>query len=337
MSERLKVWFVNDCSYVSETIIRYLPKSIETRHIKRARGWFDKTAGIAYKILSAGPPSIWHCAYLLQDCYLVNKLKRQPVVGHAHGSDVRSSLHHKIWGEMVKHNLKECDKILVSTPDILDKAEEYNPTAEYLPNPVDPRIFHPKPPPKNATYTILYASDMSYVKGTEILIEAFNKFEKFHPNARLVMIRYGAHVSEMLYKMRHIHPIKNLELIPKRTHEQMSELYRKADVVVSDLKLGVLTMVSLEAMACARPVVQHLNKEVYDVDIPVVKAKKPDEVCGALEKLTSPRERAKYAHRGARYVDRHHNPDAIVKRVLKIYDEVLGEAPSDVRSDSSER
>ncbi|MEM2912664.1 MAG: hypothetical protein QW146_09200 [Candidatus Bathyarchaeia archaeon] len=38
-----------------------------------------------------------------------------------------------------------CDKVLVSTPDILAIAKEFREYAEYLPNPVDMQIFYLKP------------------------------------------------------------------------------------------------------------------------------------------------------------------------------------------------
>lgn len=45
----------------------------------------------------------------------------------------------------MRHNLKHCDKVLVSTPDILDAAQSFCDDAEYMPNPVDTGFFYPKP------------------------------------------------------------------------------------------------------------------------------------------------------------------------------------------------
>jgi len=82
---------------------------------------------------------------LLQDCYFTLKFGKRPVIGHAHGSDLRYGLKHRIWGRIVRYNLKHCDKVLVSTPDILGVAKKFRKDVEYIPNPVDMSTFHPKP------------------------------------------------------------------------------------------------------------------------------------------------------------------------------------------------
>ena len=112
------VAMINDCAYVGETLIKYFPENIEIRHIKRTRSLWSKTLGIAYRIMRTNA-DVYHVHYLLQDCYIAGKLGKRPLIGHAHGSDLRASLNHPLWGRIVKYNLRRCDKILVSTPDIL--------------------------------------------------------------------------------------------------------------------------------------------------------------------------------------------------------------------------
>ncbi|MEM2876127.1 MAG: glycosyltransferase, partial [Candidatus Bathyarchaeia archaeon] len=107
--------------------------------------------------------------YLLQDCYIALRLGRKPLIGHAHGSDLRLGLRHRLWRRLVEYNLKRCDKIFVSTPDILELARQYREDAEYLPNPVDTQVFYPKPPSeRDGKLKVLIASDSSWdVKGTD--------------------------------------------------------------------------------------------------------------------------------------------------------------------------
>jgi glycosyltransferase involved in cell wall biosynthesis len=106
---------------------------------------------------------VYHVHYLLQDCYTGLRLGKRPLIGHAHGSDVRTTLNHPIWGRVVKHNLRGCDKVLVSTPDIIDAARRFREDAEYLPNPVDLQLFHPKPPQEGGgRKRVLIASDSNW-------------------------------------------------------------------------------------------------------------------------------------------------------------------------------
>jgi hypothetical protein len=114
----MKVVMVNDCASVGETLLKYLPSEIEKQHIKRGRSLWNKTFGLAYKILRA-KGDVYHVHYLLRDCYVASRLGKRPLVRHGHGSDILRSLHHRVWGRIVSNNLKNRDKVLVSTPRAL--------------------------------------------------------------------------------------------------------------------------------------------------------------------------------------------------------------------------
>ena len=49
----MKVIMINDCAFVGETLIKYLPEDLRVFHLKRSRRFFDKTLGIAWKILGS--------------------------------------------------------------------------------------------------------------------------------------------------------------------------------------------------------------------------------------------------------------------------------------------
>lgn len=89
---------INDCAYVGETLLKYLPSDIKWKHVKRSRGLWSKTFGLAYKIMRV-KADVYHAHYLLQDCYIAAKLGKKPLIGHAHGSDLRSSLNHPYGAE----------------------------------------------------------------------------------------------------------------------------------------------------------------------------------------------------------------------------------------------
>jgi hypothetical protein len=144
----MKVIMINDCAFVGETLLKYMSPDIEKQHIKRSRGLWSKTFGLAYKILRM-KGDVYHAHYLLQDFYIATRLGRKPLIGHAYGNDLRASLKHPLWARIVRHNLKKCDKVLVSTTDVLDIAKRFRENAEYLPNPVDTEIFYHKPIPEH--------------------------------------------------------------------------------------------------------------------------------------------------------------------------------------------
>uniref|UniRef100_A0A7C5XJ63 Uncharacterized protein n=1 Tax=Ignisphaera aggregans TaxID=334771 RepID=A0A7C5XJ63_9CREN len=51
---------------------------------------------------------VYHIHYLLQDCYIVLKLGKKPLIGHAHGSDIRVALNNPLLGRVVRYNLMRC-------------------------------------------------------------------------------------------------------------------------------------------------------------------------------------------------------------------------------------
>ncbi len=312
---------VNDCAWVGQTLIKYSPSNITYSHIKRSRNPISKTLGIFVKIISS-KGDVFHVHYGLQDHLLVKWLKGGPTVCHFHGSDLRATLNSK-WGWIVRENLRSADRVLVSVPDILLIAKRYREDAEYLPNPVDLELFKPQAVREHSGLNVLWVSDLSYTKGADKFIKTFSKFQKGNPDSILRVIKHGKDSIDMLKLLKNLN-VKH-EVIEYQPHEKMVEIYRWADVVVTDLTLGYLHMSSLEAMACMRPVVQHINKEYYkDTPMPpVVSVSTPDDVVEALSRLKDAKERAFVAELQWDYVCKLHNPKTIAMRVVNIYRSLL--------------
>ena len=76
----MKVVMINDCAFVGETSVKYLPSCFDVVHLKRTRKFLDKTVKIAWKILRA-KGDVYHCHYSLQDCWLALKFGKRPIVG----------------------------------------------------------------------------------------------------------------------------------------------------------------------------------------------------------------------------------------------------------------
>jgi len=306
---------INDCAYVGETLIKYFPKDVNISHIKRTRGLWSKTFGIAYRIAKTYA-DIYHVHYLLQDCYVALKLGKKPLIGHAHGSDLRSTLKHPLWGRIVRYNLKKCDKVLVSTPDILGIAKKFRKDAEYLPNPVDAEIFYPKPLMKHEKKKVLIASDSNWsIKGTDIAIRALSKIKN---EVDVSIIAYGVDLEKTLSLANSLD--LHINVLPKVSHEKMNEYYWNADVVIDRFKLGSLGMVSLEAIACGRPVVTYVSSEFPEYEeFPLKDVKTDEEVADAILGADVKLWQKEYA-----YLEKNHKPEIVVKTLLEHYRRVIG-------------
>jgi len=311
----MKVVMINDCAFVGETLIKYLPSHIDVVHVKRTRKFFDKTFKIAWKILRA-KGDIYHCHYLLQDCYITSKLGRHPLIGHAHGTDVRRSINHFAWKRIVKHDLKKCDKILVSTPDILDATKIYREDAEYLPNPVDTELFYPKSVRAHkGKLRVLIASDSNWdVKGTDIAIRALSRLKD---EVEVFLIHKGRDFAKTMTLAESLG--FHLNVLPETSHENVRNYYWNADVVMDRFKLGSLGKVSLEAIACGRPVITYVSS-AYDVyeKFPLKNVSTVEEIVRTLGEVSPALWEDEYA-----YVREEHNPTKIAKSLVKMYRNVM--------------
>ncbi|MDH5753975.1 MAG: glycosyltransferase, partial [Candidatus Bathyarchaeota archaeon] len=259
---------------------------------------------------------LYHVHYLLQDCYLALKFGKHPVVGHAHGSDLRSSLKHRVWGRIVRYNLKRCDKVLVSTPDILDIAREYRVDAEYLPNPVDTSIFYPKPLKQHSgKKKVLIASDSNWgVKGTDLAIKALSRVKD---EVDVSIIRYGVDFDRTVALASSLG--LRLNVLPKVPHDRVSEYCWDADVVVDQFKFGALGMVSLEAIACGRHVVTYVSSEYREyADLPIKDVNIVERIVESIKFSSKESWKEEY-----NYLIKHHTPQKVANRIKDTYMQLL--------------
>lgn len=309
-----EVVMINDCAYVGETLLKHLPSEFHGKHVKRSRGLWSKTFGLTYKIMRV-KADIYHVHYLLQDCYIAACLGKKPLIGHAHGSDLRSSLSHPLWGRIVRNNLKKCDRILVSTPDILGIAKQYREDTEYLPNPVNTELFYPKPAtPKGKKKKVLIASDSNWkVKGTDLAIRALSKIKD---KVDVSIIAYGVDFERTLSLADSLNLYMNI--LPKVPHEKLNQYYWNADVIIDRFRLGSLGVVSLEAIACGRPVVGYVSSDFPQYyNFPLKDVTTVKEIVQAIEAADNDLWKKEYD-----YFMAEHKLEIIWAKLRKIYDSV---------------
>jgi len=312
----MKIVMINDAAFVGETLLKYLPSEIQKQHIKRTRGLWSKTFGVAFKILGA-KADLYHANYLLQDCYIASRLNKKPLIGHAHGSDLRTALNHRFWNRIVRHNLIHCERILVSTPDILGIAKQYREDAEYLPNPVDVDLFHPKPAKRNdGKRKVFIASDSNWtVKGTDIAITALSRIKN---RVDVSIVQQGKDLEKTVALARSLG--LDLEVLPRVPHEFMNEYYWASDVVIDRFSLGSLGLVSLEAIACGRPVLAYVSSEYPEnADFPLKDVKDEETIAQTVDDLPSDLWEKEHA-----FIEKHHNTTKIGERLAQIYTELVG-------------
>lgn len=230
----MKIVMINDCCHVGASLATELRNmGCEVPHILRSRGIFSKTFGIAWNILSSGDADIYHVHYALQDAFLASIFKRLDLL-HCHGSDVRWEIDGS-WGRMIRSNLKNARKVLVSTPDILNRALDFNETAEYLPNPIDTDAFKPQEKiesvdkPKALYFTLRYEELPQELESA--LVDAGFVFEKVQGKP----FRY----------------------------EEMPNILSHYDVFIDRFTIESFSKTCLEAMSCGLATITYKDKDDF--------------------------------------------------------------------------
>ena len=313
----MKVVMINDCAYVGETLFKYFPANIQKQHIKRTRGLWNKTFGISYKILRA-KGDLYHVHYLLQDCYIASHLGKKPLIGHAHGSDLRETLRSRKWGRIVKNNLKKCNKILVAQPTVLKTAKEYNETAEYFPIPFDPEFFYQKPQPEERqVHHIFLASVPNFrVKGTDKLLRALSLVPE-----KIAVKTFNAGDDLEETKQLAMELKLDIDFISKVPHSNMNELLWESDLVLGSFATGRehLDTIAIEAMACGRPVVHSVPKKFFP-SCPLEELHEPVETAEIISQLLSNKSAVKRRiDEQINYVNTTHSAPVLVQKLMDIY------------------
>jgi len=317
----MKVVMINDAAFVGETLLKYMPAELEKQQIKRTRGFWDKTLGIAFKILRA-KGDVYHAHYLLQDCYIASKLDKKPLIGHAHGSDLREVIQKRKWGWIIRDNLRSCNKILVAQPTILETALEFNETAEYFPIPFDPKIFFPTPlPPEREEKQIFIASAHNFkIKGTDKFLRALASLST---PVRIKSLMVGKNLAEAQQLAKELG--LKVDFIPKVPHEKMSELYKESYLVLGSFSIGQLDTVAIEAMACTRPVVHSISRKFFKT-CPLEELESIDETAEVIQKLlVNKKEREQRIKTQLAYVNSTHAAPLLAEKLFRIYNELFKE------------
>jgi glycosyltransferase involved in cell wall biosynthesis len=313
----MKVAMINDCAYVGETILKHLPDNVGKMHIKRSRGSWSKTFGIAYNIWRA-EADIYHAHYLLQDCYLASILNKKPLIGHAHGSDLRETMKHFPLGRIVRSNLEKCGKVLVSTPDLVETARQYRDDIQYLPDPVDTEFFYPKPLKKrNGKLKALIASASDWAgKGTNIAIQAMAKLRN---EIDTYIVGYGKDFRRTLTLAESLG--LRMQVLSKVPHRNMNQYYWDSDLVIDQFRCGVFGLAALEAIACGRPAIAFVSSTYSEYEnLPM---KEVNSVERIIETIKNMGNISKFWDAQYKYFRENHDVTTIVAKALKIYEELF--------------
>jgi hypothetical protein len=211
---------------------------------------------------------------------------------HHHGHDIRDKRENPFFTAF-------SDQIFVSTPDLI----KYSPKAKWLPSP-----FHVEDTPNigverkspGETIDVVHAPTNRIKKGTGWIVEAVEGLK-----------REG-------YKIE-------LTLVENQPHEVAMELFKKADIVVDQLRMGWYGVFAEECMALGKPVCCYVAEDLVHLlppAMPLINSTKDSlkrdlkELAGDFEK------RAEYARRSRSYVEEVHGSIRVAKLSMGFYGQI---------------
>lgn len=178
-------------------------------------------------------------------------------VGSTFGRMVASLFENITW-QYTRQCLKPCDRVVVSSRDILQRLEGHGlGELVHIPLGVNTDLFHPSAPPngnatRDDTVTILFVGRLSKEKDLPVL---FSAFERLEPADRFVLriVGDGPLRSEVESFAKQHSNVEYLGLCPYGEH--LANIYRQADIVAIPSPAETFGLTILEALASGVPVV----------------------------------------------------------------------------------
>jgi glycosyltransferase involved in cell wall biosynthesis len=183
---------------------------------------------------------------------------------------------------------------------------------------------------------VLYVGRFAPLKNVSLLIEAFAVVRRRRPRARLLLVGEGALAGRLRAQARRLGVDRDVVFAGHRSLGELPAFYSSADVFALPSSFDNSPNVLLEAMACGLPVVATRVGGVarYVVDGAnglLVEPDEPARLAAAIERaLDEPDLRSGLAEGGLRYVRNRQGWAASARKLLALYEQLLGRSAAAV-------
>jgi glycosyltransferase involved in cell wall biosynthesis len=277
--------------------------------------------------------------------WLFGRLRIRPYLAFATGSDLRevAALDKSPAGPRMLRFFRRARMTLLLNLDMVAVAGKLGLTnARFFPFAVDTGTFRPIPIRRvycpDDCLLIFMPSHLDWgetdsnpnrnsTKGNDRLLRAFARFLRAERKGHLVLLDRGP---DRLVARRLVAEL-GLELhVTWHAELPKSELiahFNMADVVADQFDIGAYGTTALEAMACAKPVLVHVDKECaarcYSELPPVLSVRSEDEILAGLFDMQDASRRAVLGQRAREWIVRHHDSETVGRQLVSLYRETL--------------
>jgi glycosyltransferase involved in cell wall biosynthesis len=244
----------------------------------------------------------------------IGRFVGKPYFVHAHGHDLHTNMANPLLRWVSRLGLKHARAIFYVTPDLAQYLTEFRSKSYLLPNPLEPEFFENVQPPTGLRKVLIFTR-LYPVKGPGEIFAAALVLSK---SVELTAISWGPMAAGL--RERFGQYVKFIDRVP---HQLVAGLIDGFDAVIGQMKLGILSLSELEAMARGRPVFMRLDNSLYPDDPPpVVDVKDGEELVAAVLRLqASPGEMERVGSSGREWVARNHGVDGYLKVLRRVYEQ----------------
>lgn len=279
-----------------------------------------------------------HGAYL---AYLANR----PYVVTQTGGDLWfEAARNDTLGRLMREAFGRSRIILASNPWTFAHARRYGfENLVYLPLTFDESLYSPglgqarnEWLESGGSFFVLSSSRLDERnKGTSIGIEGFAEFAATYPQARLVLIGWGANSTNMKNLADKLGIGDKLIMLPLAAKGKLRDYLRSADVFLDQFVLGYYGSACLEALACGLPVIGRVETEQYEALCetgapPIMNANTPESVARHLKALITDQQYKNRLHEESRdWAVRNHGAKRWEKEIKAVLSATAAKFPAD--------
>lgn len=196
----------------------------------------------------------------------------------------------------------------------------------YMPLPTDTELFRPMHVEPFDRFTAYFPTRQEATnKGIEEILQGWKLFTTDIPDAQLLITKYGSDVPVTEHYIHHYGLEDTVKWVPLLPKPKYAELLNKADVVIDQVKRGVLGGIADQALSCNRPIICYIKHKWYREQLgespPVASAQTPQQIAKVLQ----------FAHRARRitipegrsFIKRHFEYMTVAKKIINILENSL--------------
>ncbi len=275
---------------------------------------------------------------------LFGVLKLKPYIACATGSDIRELAQGSgARSVLMRLYFRRAARTLLLNLDMGPLADGLGlSNAEFFPFAIDTRKYSPQPVarrygqegellffmPSHLDWGVTDdAPGRNSTKGNDRFLRAFARALAEGARAHLVLLDRGPDRLVARELIEELGIAKSVTFLGEMPKNELVELFRMADVVVDQFDVGAFGATGLEAMACGKPVMIHINDQCaarcYAELPPVLNCRSEAEILDAIRRARDVAWREEIGQKARAFIVRHHDAEAVGDRLIELYARIL--------------